>query len=299
MGCRTRATSTLGAAVLVVASVILTLDARADGGEHDVSGLSGSPSADTASGGDRPTITRWAPSSGSDCHSFHGRRMCDGPRRVPELAGEARERAEALGMIGPRVAQLATTNRIPEAWLEEVRAAFAVPSTDLAWPVPEGRIWRGFGLRRSIRVRSGRRTHTRQRRMHEGMDIGARQGSLILAVDDGMVLYSDNGMHGYGNAVIVLHPNGDVSLYAHCLETYVVPGQLVRRADPLAAVGQTGLAHGAHLHLEYRRNGQRIDPRPHFAEIPNERDAAAASPEGASPAPASEPAAARGGPAPR
>jgi murein DD-endopeptidase MepM/ murein hydrolase activator NlpD len=78
------------------------------------------------------------------------------------------------------------------------------------------------------------------------------------------VLYSFNGMRGYGNSVLLLHADGTVSLYAHCQETYVFAGQRVERGQVIAAVGDTGLAHGAHLHFEWRRNGQPLDPLEHF-----------------------------------
>ena len=105
--------------------------------------------------------------------------------------------------------------------------------------------------------------------MHQGVDIGAHQGSLIVSVADGLVAYSDNRMSGYGNAVLVVHADGAVSMYAYCVETYVVAGQMVRRGEVIAAVGQTGIAHGAHLHFEYRERGHTVDPYRRFTEIPD------------------------------
>ena len=119
--------------------------------------------------------------------------------------------------------------------------------------------------------------------MHQGVDIGAAEGALIVAVNDGLVVYSDNGMHGYGNAVLVAHADGSVSMYAHCIETYVVPGKLVRRGEVIAAVGQTGITHGAHLHFEYRVAGELRDPLTLFVNIP-ERP----SPRGVAPTPDAE-----------
>jgi murein DD-endopeptidase MepM/ murein hydrolase activator NlpD len=219
----------------------------------------------------RPEVgrIRWAPSSGRDCHVFHGRRMCEGPRRVPLLEGEALRRAETLGMTGNRVARSATQGVPPARWVEAARAAGARTAGDLLWPVPEGRLWRGYGPRRGFRRTKRGLTRTRQRHMHEGVDIGARQGSVIVAVNDGLVAYSDNRMSGYGNAVLLVHPDGAVTLYAHCVETYVVAGQLVRRGEVIAAVGQTGIAHGAHLHFEYRTRGRTADPYRLFTDIPH------------------------------
>lgn len=220
--------------------------------------------------GVRPDVTaiRWAPSTGRDCHVFHGRRMCEGPRRVPLLDGPSLSRAEALGLVGPRVAREATRASPPARWVEAARAAGARASEDLLWPVPEGRLWRGYGPRFEFRRTPHGLVPTRRRHLHQGVDIGARQGSVIVAVADGLVVYSDNRMSGYGNAVIVVHADGAVSLYAHCVETYVVPGQLVRRGQVIAAVGQTGIAHGPHLHFEFRQRGRTVDPYRRFTGIP-------------------------------
>jgi murein DD-endopeptidase MepM/ murein hydrolase activator NlpD len=100
--------------------------------------------------------------------------------------------------------------------------------------------------------------------MHNGVDIGAREGAPVRAVNDGLVAYSFNGMSGYGNSVLLLHADGSVTLYAHCRATYVFAGQRVRRGQVIAEVGETGLARGAHLHFEWRRDGQPLNPIPHF-----------------------------------
>ncbi|MBN8610168.1 MAG: M23 family metallopeptidase [Deltaproteobacteria bacterium] len=218
----------------------------------------------------RPEGIQWGPSSGRDCHVFHGRRMCEGPRRVPLLEGEALRRAESLGLVGPRVARLATTAAVPANWLEAARAGGARAPSDLLWPVPEGRLWRGFGPRQGFRrTTRGLLVRTRRRHMHQGVDIGAHEGAVIVAVADGLVAFSDNRMSGYGNAVLLVHADGAVSMYAHCVETYVIPGQVVHRGDVIAAVGQTGIAHGAHLHFEYRQNGHVVDPYRLFTSIPD------------------------------
>ena len=73
----------------------------------------------------RPEGIRWADASGRDCHVFHGRRMCEGPRRVPLLDGEALRRAERLGLVGPRVARLATAGAPPAEWVDAARTGGA------------------------------------------------------------------------------------------------------------------------------------------------------------------------------
>lgn len=228
----------------------------------------------------------WAESSGRRCHRYRGRRICEGPRRVPEPSPEALERQRALGLDQARVAHAAMRGELPSAWAE---AAPGEPGADLLWPVAGGRLWRGFGRhRRLARTRSGRLRRLRRSHLHEGVDIGADPGTPILAANDGLVAYSDNGMRGYGNAVVLVHRDGTVTLYAHCSATFVAAGELVRRGRIIAAVGATGLAHGPHLHFEWRSAGRARDPLRHFVERPD-RPAAAPPADDGEPDDAHEP----------
>lgn len=221
----------------------------------------------------------WAESDGAECHRYHKRRMCEGPRRVPLLEGEARDRASALDLLRPvRVARVAITTRPDDAWI--AAAAPAPPTSELRWPVDGGRLWRGHGTVRSMVVtKRGRARPTGRRRHHEGIDIGAAAGTPILAANGGLVVYSHNGMAGYGNVVIITHGDGTLTLYAHCTATFVVAGQHVTRGQVIAIVGDTGLAHGAHLHFEYRVNGVSQDPEPLFIGRPPARGESAPSTE--------------------
>lgn len=210
----------------------------------------------------------WAESEGSECHRYHGRRMCEGPRRVPLLEGPTRDRASELGLLrSKRVTRVAITARPDAEWV--AAAGPAPPAGELLWPVAGGRLWRGHGTVRGIRVtKRGSVSRTGRRRHHEGVDIGAAAGTPILAANDGIVVYSDNGMAGYGNVVIIVHGDGTLTLYAHCTASFVVASQVVRRGQVIALVGETGLAHGAHLHFEYRVDGVSHDPEPLFVGRP-------------------------------
>ncbi len=95
---------------------------------------------------------------------------------------------------------------------------------------------------------------------HSGIDIAASEGSKIYAVLDGTVTdagYADTA----GYYVRIEHENDKVTLYCHCSELFVEKGINVRKGDVIAAVGQTGLATGPHLHLEYYENGKTVDPQ--------------------------------------
>ena len=120
-------------------------------------------------------------------------------------------------------------------------------STGFLWPVPASRrISSEYGARWG--------------RQHEGIDIAAPIGSDILAIDDGVVMYSGQEIGGYGNLVVLAHRKGYFSIYAHALKNFVSKGQRVHRGQVVALVGMTGRSTGPHLHFEVRRNSAAYDP---------------------------------------
>ena len=96
---------------------------------------------------------------------------------------------------------------------------------------------------------------------HGGLDIAGSYGVDIKSVDGGTVIYAGWHSGGYGNLVMIDHGNGIVSLYGHCSEIYVNVWEVVDRGDIIAAVGSTGWSTGPHLHIEFRVNGERVNPR--------------------------------------
>ena len=118
---------------------------------------------------------------------------------------------------------------------------------NLLWPVPSSKkISSNFGHRWG--------------RKHEGIDIPARQGAPILAVQDGIVVYSSNGLGGYGNLVVLGHKNGLFSVYAHAHKVFVKKNDRVTQGQMIASVGKTGRASGPHLHFELRQHSRAINP---------------------------------------
>lgn len=217
------------------------------------------PNAILAMAAARRATIRWESHRGRDCHQHYGQQVCEGPLRVPVQEGEPLERARTLGLLDRTTPRRAMHGLAPSEWVSAASAAGTM-QRDLLWPVPGGHWWRGYGVRHGLRrTRRGLRP-VPTRHLHEGVDIGAPRGTPIQVVNDGLVVYSANGVRGYGNAVLVVHGDGAVTLYAHCSELYVTPGQLVRRGEVIAAVGDTGLAHGPHLHFEYRSRGRTRDP---------------------------------------
>ncbi len=179
----------------------------------------------------------------------------------------APEGRPVLEIDAPRAIRVAMGGTPPEAWTAAIPGEAA---SDLRWPVQGGRLWRGYGTHaRLARTKRGTLRRLRRRHRHEGVDIGAAPGTPILAANDGLVIYSDNGMRGYGNVVVLVHRDASITLYAHCSAIYVAAGALVTRGQVIAAVGATGLAHGPHLHFEWRVGGLTRDPLRHFVERPS------------------------------
>ena len=95
--------------------------------------------------------------------------------------------------------------------------------------------------------------------MHEGVDFMVPEGSPILASAGGVVVYSDYHPQ-YGNMVELDHGNDIVTRYAHASRLLVKVGQIVRRGQEIAKVGNTGRSTGNHLHFEVRYKGLAQNP---------------------------------------
>jgi murein DD-endopeptidase MepM/ murein hydrolase activator NlpD len=96
-------------------------------------------------------------------------------------------------------------------------------------------------------------------RNHLGIDIAAPMGTPIGAVASGKVIFAGR-QRGYGNCVILEHPDGRQTRYAHAQRLMVEVGQTVQAGEVIALVGSTGRSTGPHLHFEVMENGRRLDP---------------------------------------
>jgi murein DD-endopeptidase MepM/ murein hydrolase activator NlpD len=95
---------------------------------------------------------------------------------------------------------------------------------------------------------------------HLAIDITAPKGTPVRAAARGLVGYANNTIKGYGKMMLVLHPGGWVSLYAHLGEYKAKPGEWVTRGQIIAATGNTGVSRGPHLHFALFREGRAVDP---------------------------------------
>lgn len=89
---------------------------------------------------------------------------------------------------------------------------------------------------------------------HNGVDLAAPVGTKIMAAASGEVILSRLGgwNGGYGSYIVIQHPNGLQTLYAHASALYVTEGQHVVQGQAIAAVGLTGKTTGPHVHVEVR-----------------------------------------------
>lgn len=105
-------------------------------------------------------------------------------------------------------------------------------------------------------------------RLHAGLDLDLETGDPICSAFEGLVRIS-HFSDSYGNVVVVRHPNGLETLYAHMSARMVVSGQYVQAGDLLGLGGNTGHSFGAHLHFETRYLGNPFDPA--YLIIPNKK----------------------------
>ena len=99
-------------------------------------------------------------------------------------------------------------------------------------------------------------------RQHEGLDIGAAEGTPIWAAAAGTVVLqqSEYESGGYGNYTCLEHSSGLSTCYAHQSAFNVSVGQQVSQGEVIGLVGNTGNSFGAHLHFEVRVGGVAQDP---------------------------------------
>lgn len=101
----------------------------------------------------------------------------------------------------------------------------------------------------------------RHGRFHKGLDIDLERGDTVLAAFDGIVRYSQYNNGGFGNLIIIRHPNGLETYYAHLTKRYVNINDTIRAGQVIGTGGNTGARHsGPHLHFEVRIEDQPINP---------------------------------------
>lgn len=117
---------------------------------------------------------------------------------------------------------------------------------DYAFPLPGAKLLSGYGYRG-------------KKHMHTGIDIKTKANDTIRAVFAGTVRLS-KAYGGYGNVIVIRHPNGLESVYSHNSKNLVTVNEKVKAGQAIALVGRTGQATTEHLHFEFRVNGEHFNP---------------------------------------
>ncbi|MFQ5520794.1 MAG: murein hydrolase activator EnvC family protein [Candidatus Methylomirabilia bacterium] len=166
-------------------------------------------------------------------------------RLVSELSEAARELKTLVQKLQASQERLAKLRTAPGA-----DGGFGRFRGKLPWPTT-GSIVTAFGPR--VHPRFGTKT------FRNGIDIKAREGTEILAVYAGRVIYT-GWFKGYGNLIILDHGNEYYTLYAHAAEIRVREGDTVPQGQAIGTVGETGSVAGPRLYFEVRHRGRPQDP---------------------------------------
>jgi murein DD-endopeptidase MepM/ murein hydrolase activator NlpD len=162
-------------------------------------------------------------------------RVVAAPPPEPEAAPEA-----------PRKTAAGTGGTMTDAGAPPASAA-----GKFRWPA-RGKLLVGFGGQQPDGTRS------------EGINVAVPQGTDIHAADAGRVHYVGDGLKGYGNLILIRHPNGWVSTYAHADQMLVKAGDQVRRGQVIGKAGTSGPVSQPQLRFELRKGTQPVDPLPHL-----------------------------------
>ncbi len=183
--------------------------------------------------------------------SVPGRSETAAADRAPPSAGPPR-----VVQVPTRIINAAPDQAVKSASRTDVTTDAGPPaaeamSTKFRWPV-RGRVIAGFGKRPDG-------TH------NDGINLAVPLGTEVHAAEAGRVAYAGNELKGYGNLILIRHPNGWVSAYAHAEQMLVKSGDTVRRGQVIARAGKTGTVDQPQLHFELREGSRPVDPLPHLA----------------------------------
>ncbi|MBV8286613.1 MAG: LysM peptidoglycan-binding domain-containing M23 family metallopeptidase [Hyphomicrobiales bacterium] len=156
---------------------------------------------------------------------------------VASAAPKEAEPAQNANVVAP-------TDQLDKEAAKLAEGTGAVPK--FRWPA-NGRVIAGYGP-------------TTNGQQNDGINIALPENTPLKAAEDGVVAYAGNELKGYGNLVLVRHPNGYVTAYAHTKELLVKRGDQVKRGQVIARSGQTGNVNAPQLHFEIRKGASPLDP---------------------------------------
>jgi murein DD-endopeptidase MepM/ murein hydrolase activator NlpD len=141
------------------------------------------------------------------------------------------------------------------AILRAVAKAKGEPQFVRAFRRPPGEVTSAFGVWRTF--------NDGHRSQHLGLDLFAREGSRVKAINAGTVVLVRECFLA-GNVVVVAHGGGIASAYFHLSKTSVAEGDSIAQGDEIGLAGQTGRTTGPHLHVSIHVPGGMVDPAGFF-----------------------------------
>ena len=163
------------------------------------------------------------------------------PAKAEKTAKAAKPAPQVATTEAPRTPKKPETDKTPTGDLGS-GASSNSEASKLRWPA-RGRIIMGF-----------------KQGGNDGINIALPEGTSVRAAEDGKVAYAGNALKGYGNLVLIRHPNGFVTAYANNGEIDVKSGDTVKRGQVIAKSGQTGDVSSPQLHFEVRKGQTPVDP---------------------------------------
>jgi murein DD-endopeptidase MepM/ murein hydrolase activator NlpD len=107
---------------------------------------------------------------------------------------------------------------------------------------------------------SQRILNTKPKRPHAGIDIAAKEGTLVISPSSGIIKLAERNMFFTGNTVILDHGLGLISVFAHLNKINVNEGDKVEQGETVGTIGMTGRATGPHLHWGVYLKDVSVDP---------------------------------------
>ena len=212
---------------------------------------------------EKPEKGRQEAQAKTELEAAKARKLADAKAEKEAKAAEAKARAEqkaadAKAKAEQETSRVARSEPKPEAAKPEPTTTASVKpeatgagagNPEFRWPA-RGRVIQGF-----------------RSNGNDGINIALPEGTAVKAAESGVVAYAGSELKNLGNLVLIRHPNGYVSAYAHNGDLDVKRGDTVKRGQTIARSGQSGAVQSPQLHFELRKGSTPVDPQQYLAGL--------------------------------